>query len=135
VLSEDKKTYRVIFNDYFRENEARLRAESLSLLEKKVKEGFISARMVEYKKENLEDFKASKMDSQRIFVFVTLMRMIDAYTVATAILAVAVALWSERLLPDGMGKMPGFIIVLLFVWGIYSSVKICKKLLKEAKNR
>ena len=51
ILSENKKTYRILFNDYFRTNENRLREYALMLLEKKVNANLIAARIVKYTKE------------------------------------------------------------------------------------
>jgi len=134
ILSENKKTYRILFNDYFRENEQRLREYALSLLEKKVNVNFIAARIVKYTKESLESFKASKLESQRIFTFASLMHIIDVYTAVTCVLGAAFLVWYAKASPKFGELVVPLALILLLVWVLYSSVGVCKKIMKETQN-
>lgn len=134
ILSENKKTYRVLFNDYFRENERRLREYALSLLEKKVNVNLIAARIVKYTKESLENFKASKLESQRIFTFVSLMNIIDIYTVVTCVLGAAFLVWYAKTSPKFGELVVPLALILLLIWVLYSSVGVCKKIMKETQS-
>lgn len=134
ILSENKKSYRVLFNDYFRENETRLREYALELLEKKVNVNFIAAKLLKYTKEGFENFKASKLESQRIFVFVTLMKMIDVYTIVAAVTGVAFFVWDAKSSPAFNEQIMPLALILLLVWGIYSSIGICRRIMKEVQS-
>ena len=92
LLVENSKEYRIKFNDYFRENEARIREAALEKL-KIVEKYPISAKIVKLEKEDLERFKKSSLSSQQISSFCTSMRLIDICIVITAALGIAVALW------------------------------------------
>ena len=83
LLSEKKSVYRVLFNDYFRNNEERIRQHAAQRLEKTVKRGIISTRLVGVQKESLEAFVSSEADSRVIFIFSTFMRMIDTYSIVS----------------------------------------------------
>lgn len=134
ILSADRKTYRVLFNDYFRENEARLREYALEILEKKVNTNFIAAHIVKYTKENLESFKVSKLESQRIFTFASLMSIIDVYTAVTALLGAAFLIWYIKTSPAFGEMIVPLALIVLLVWVLYSSAEICKRIMKEAQK-
>ena len=93
LLSKDKKKYRVLFHEYFKENEERIREEALSLMKKRVRPEFFAARIVGYTENSLDAFARSKADSHVIFTFSTLMRLIDIYSVFCAVIAVVFVLW------------------------------------------
>ena len=126
--------YRVLFNDYFRGNEDRLRVKAKELLEKKVSLKFFAARFVKYTEESLEIFKKSKLESQRLFVFITMMKMLDFYTVFTALFA-AVALFLVKSAGGGIKSwfIP-FVIVGAMVIFLNSLVKNCVKIKTEAEK-
>jgi hypothetical protein len=65
-MNEDGKNYRVLFNDYFRQNESRIRNEALKRLEK-VPSYRISSTLLKYKKEDHSAFEKSGLESQQIF--------------------------------------------------------------------
>ena len=130
----DKDTGLLKKSDYFRENEQRLREYALSLLEKKVNVNLVAARIVKYTKENLEKFKASKLESQRIFTFVSLMRIIDVYTIVTCVLGAAFLVWYAKTSPKFGELVVPLVLILLLIWVLYSSVGVCKKIMKETQN-
>lgn len=134
ISKEDEKKYRVLFNDYFRHNEDRLRQRAKEMLEKRVNVNFLAARFCKYTKESLEAFKKSKLESQRIFVFVTLMKIIDVYTVLTGILAIG-AIYFVKLSGEGFKSwlIPGVLIGIM-VLVINSAVKTCVKIKTEAEK-
>lgn len=131
LLSRDSKNYRVLFHDYFKNNEGRIREFALSKLKKTVKPGFIAARLVEYKKETPEAFEASGADSQTIFAFTTYMRMIDTYSVVGVILAAAFLYWYKVTKPEFLQLLiPLILVVMLFVI-LNGAVTSCKRVLKN----
>lgn len=131
ALSSDKKKYRVLFHEYFKNNESRLREEALSILEKKIPLNFISARLVGYNKESLDTLKASQADSQTIFTFSTLMRLIDSYSVITAIFALGFVWWYLTSSPQFGQYIIPLAIILMLVWTLYGTVNTCKKIIQK----
>ena len=130
LLGSKTKEYRVLFNDYFRNNEPRIREEALRMLEK-VDGYLLSSKFVNYAKEHFEMFKDSHFDSQRIFSFITYMKLIDISTVAAAVLGAGVLLWWKIFSPDTIDLIAALVLVFLVVWAIYNTVTICKRTLKE----
>lgn len=131
ILSEKSKKYRILFHEYFKENEERIREHALEKLEKTIRTNFIATRLVEYKKENTAAFGASKADSQTIFAFATYMRMIDIYSVMGAIGAVWLFFWYVTTKPKFMELLvPLAIVVIIFVV-INGAMKTCKSVVKK----
>lgn len=134
IDESDSKKYRVCFNDYFRENESRIRQHASELLDKKVKLFMPSAKLVKYEQADHEAVKNSKLSSQRVFAFMSMMRVIDSSILATAVLAIAC------LVMYNIGDMKikslfaPALVVALMVWYISAAVKECAKVVKEAKE-
>ncbi len=134
LLDENEKEYRILFNDYFRKNEERLRKVALEKLEK-VEKYMVSGKIVKYEKSHYEMFEKSDFDSQRIFAFATYMRMVDIYTVIATLIGVAVAVWWKLAKPDFSSVIAGIAFVILLVWSLYSTVQTCKRTLKELNRK
>lgn len=131
ILSKTSKNYRVLFHDYFKNNEKRIREYALVKLRKTVNPKFIAARLVEYKKETPEAFEASGADSQTIFAFATYMRIIDAYSVVGVIAAAAFLYWYKVTDPKfSQLLLPLILVVMLFVI-LNGTVTSCKRILKS----
>ena len=133
LLVENSKEYRIMFNDYFRENEQRIKESVLEKL-KTVESYPVSTKLVKFEKEDFERFKNSSVTSQQIFSFCTSMRLIDICTVITAALGIAVFLWWKIFNPGAMDMLAGVIPVLLAVWSIYSAVTHCQLILKKLRK-
>ena len=130
TLSEDEKKYRVMFNDYFRQNESRLREVALGKLEK-INTNLFAARFTEYKKEHFEMIKNSGMDSQRIFALFTYMKTIDIYTPVAALMAAFTIIWKKAYNPGWEPILVAVILIALVLWVLYISVKTCKTIIKK----
>ena len=133
LLVENSNEYRIKFNDYFKENEERIRSMVLDKL-KTVENYLISSKLVKYKKEDFELFKKSSLSSQQIFSFCTSMRLIDVSAVVTAALGIVVFLWWKTFSPHVMDLLAGIIPVLIAVWAIYNTVTNCKRTLKKLRK-
>lgn len=134
ILSENKKTYRILFNDYFRANEPRLREYAIELLEKKVNTNLIAAHSVKYTAENFEDFKNSKLESQRIFTFVSIMRIIDIYTIVSIVLGAAFLIWFMKTSPAFKDLILPVVLILIMIWMLTGAINTCKQILKETRK-
>ena len=131
LCSETSKNYRVLFHDYFKDNEERIREYALEKLSKTVKPYLIAGRLVDYKKETPEAFQASGADSQTIFAFTTYMRMIDTYGVVAIILAAAFLYWYAVSKPEfSQLLLPLILVALLFV-ALNGAVNSCKRVVKS----
>lgn len=131
LCSETSKNYRVLFHDYFKNNEERIREYAMEKLRKTVKPYLIAGHLVDYKRETPEAFQASGADSQTIFAFTTYMRMIDVYSVVAVILAAAFLYWYAVSKP-GFSQLllPLILVVLLFVV-LNGAVNSCKRVIKS----
>lgn len=135
ISKEDDKKYRVLFNDYFRENEPELKKYALSMARKDRITRFFAARMVKYTAEDADNFEKTDISSQRVFSFVTLMKMIDIYTIFAIIVAVIIVgahfiynfKFKEMLIP--------ILVLFIEVWFISSAVKLCVKIKNEAAKK
>lgn len=131
LCSGTSKNYRVLFHDYFKNNEERIREYALEKLRKTVKPYLIAGRLVDYKKETPEAFQASGADSQTIFAFTTYMRMIDVYSVVAVIFAAAFLYWYAASKPEfSQLLLPLILVALLFVV-LNGAVKSCKRVIKS----
>ncbi len=131
LLSENKKIYRVLFNDYFRNNEGRIRQHAVQKLGMNVKRGIISKRLVGIEKESLEAFYSSEADSRVIFIFSTFMRMIDTYSIFSLFATVLFLVWRSAVKPAFSQMAFPLVVVLITYFMIYSAVMTCKELLKK----
>ncbi|MBQ8808563.1 MAG: hypothetical protein IJZ81_04585 [Clostridia bacterium] len=134
ILSDNPKKYRVLFHEYFKNNRERIRQHALNLVEKKVSERFIAARLVEYKKTDNEYFKASKIDSQELFVFMTFMRMIDIYCTVGVMMAGSFLWWFFKKDPTFNQYILPLAVLIILGWVMYKSVNICKRIIETAKK-
>ncbi len=133
LLSDNPKKYRVLFNDFFRNNENKIRETVIERL-KKVDMYLVSKALTGYKKENYDEFKESKMETKRIFSFLTYMKMVDVYAVVTVVLAIIMLLWWKLTSPQTGELVVIGTLVLLVGWSVYSAVTACKRILKELKK-
>ncbi len=131
LLSENKRIYRVLFNDYFRNNEERIRQHAVQRLEKTVERGFISTRLVGTQKESLQAFVSSEADSRVIFIFATFMRMIDTYSIISFFATVLFLVWRSAVKPAFSQMAFPLVVVIITYFMIYSAVTTCKGLLKK----
>ena len=131
LLSENKRIYRVLFNDYFRNNEERIRQHAVQRLEKIVKRGIISTRLVGTQKESLQAFVSSEADSRVIFIFATFMRMIDTYSIASFFATLLFLIWRSAVKPAFSQMAFPLVVVIIAYLMIYSAVTTCKGLLKK----
>ena len=134
ILSENKKKYRVLFGEYFRENEMRIREYALSLLEKRVNVNFVAAKLSGYTKESFEAIKASKLESQRIFTFVTLMGILDIYTLVTSAAGAVFLFWCARKTPSLGDLIVPLLIIVVLIWMLYNTNETCKGIIKKAES-
>ena len=135
VLSEDKKKYRILFHEYFKQNEARMRERGLIQLEKKVKPYSIAAKMANYTKESLETLRASEADSQTIFVFTTYMRVVNRYFIVAVIAAVLCALWCFKAKLQMFQLLIPLVIVIAMFLSISATVKVCTGIYNKATKK
>ena len=133
LLSDKKDVYRILFTDYFRKNEQRIRKFSLENL-KKANKWIVSKNLTGYKEEYFALFEKSSFDSLQIFAFTTYMRMINIYSVAMALIVVAAVLWWQLTSPSGETLIAAALLVLLMIWTLYNTVQNCKKLIRKAEG-
>ena len=134
ILSPDNPLkYRILFNDYFRENEARIREAVLNKLEK-VNDKLPGALLIKYKKETYTAALKSSLTSQRIFTLYTAIRTAN---INTALLAVFVAmfLWLKSKVDLSFGQMMfPLVIIIILLWSIYVPVNIGAEIKKEVER-
>lgn len=134
ILSKNTKKYRVLFGEYFRENEARIRDYALSMLEKRVNVNFVAAKLSKYTKESFEAIKASKLESQRIYTFVTLMGILDIYTVVTGVAGAVFLIWCAKKTPSFGELIVPLLVIVVLIWMLYNTNETCKGIIKKAEN-
>lgn len=134
ILSDKSKNYRVLFHEYFKENEERIREQALIMLEKTIKPGFIAARLTGYTKNSPEAFRASEADSHTIFTFATYMHMIDIYSVIAAIMVIVFAVWYMVFKPQLIHFMMPLLIVLAIFFMLNGTVTTCKRVLDKVNG-
>ena len=134
ILSENKKKYRVLFGEYFRANEMRIREYALSLLEKRINVNFVAAKLSKYTKESFEAIKASKLESQRIFTLVTLMGILDIYTVVTGVAGAVFLFWCAKKTPPFGDLIVPLLIIVVLIWMLYNTNEMCKGIIKKAES-
>ena len=135
VLSEDKKEYRILFHEYFKENEERMKKQALDQLEKKVKPYSIAAKMTNYTKESLEALRASEADSQTVFIFTTYMRVVNRYFIVAVLSAVLCAIWCFRANLQMFQLLIPLVIVIVMFLSISSTAKVCARIYDKATKK
>lgn len=135
VLSDTSKNYRILFHEYFKENEPRIREQAILKLQKTVRPDFIAARLVDYKKDSPEAFRASEADSHTIFAFTTYMHMIDVYSIVAVIMAVAFVVWYITSKPQFFSAIVPLLVVLVMFFMLNSTVNNCKRVLKKVNEK
>ncbi len=133
IQNSDGKNYRVLFNDYFRKNEARLREKAVNMLEKASK-CKIAALFTGYKKEMAETISSSALSSKQIFSFVTYMKLIDIYSVVAVLLVALLIVWKVVVSPELGEFLLPIVLIALVIWSVYAPVGFCKRLMKEAQK-
>ena len=130
LSKENPKKYRVLFNDYFRENEAKIREEVIDFLEKTVKKR-LAARFVGYSDKTLRAFKMCSVDTHKIFTFATFMRMIDFYGIVAIVMISSFVGWFITKAPT-MGVMfVPLAALLILVMLLKGSIDFCKRIKEE----
>ena len=135
VSKSNTKNYRILFNDYFKENEERIRNHALELFEKKANRNIFAAKAVKYETDDFEKIKNSNLNSNQIFYFYYLLKTIDTYTITSIFLAILTLVLH---FVKGMGLKKLLLPILLFallVYYISTAVKICTDLLTKAKGK
>ncbi len=133
VMNEDGKNYRVLFNDYFRENESRIREKAVEMLGK-VKSCHIASLAVGYGKDDNEVIEKSALNSQQIFAFVTYMKLIDIYSVFAVIITGLIVWWKFALSPKAAEFILPCAIIIITMWSVYNAVEGCKRIKDEAEK-
>ncbi|MBR1970837.1 MAG: hypothetical protein IKA17_10850 [Clostridia bacterium] len=134
ISKSNKKNYRILFNDYFKENEERIRAYAIELLEKKAKYNSIGAKAVKYTSGDFEKIKNSKFNSNQIFYFSYIFNSIDRYTILAILLAILI-LGLHFVKNMALKKLLVPIILLaVIIYYICTAVKICTDSLAKASK-
>lgn len=135
VSEENPKKYRVLFNDYFRLNEKRIREHAVKLMKNGVSTYLIAAKSVKYTKDTADEIEKSQLSSQRIFSFVTYMRMFDLYSVFTALFIVCTIVYARVKNPTFTQILVPIALILIMLWFLYAAMNMCIKIIKEAKPK
>ena len=134
VFSEDRKNYRVLFNDYFRENEERMKIQVVKRVEKEINPNFLAARLVGYQKENSEAFAGPGANSRIAFVFLTCMKRINSYMVISLLLTILFLGWYSIFVPGLTESVFPFLAVMTSYLIVYANVNTSKRILKEVSQ-
>lgn len=135
VSKTDSKKYRILFNDYFKENEARIRSHAIELVQKNTGSNLIASKAVKYESDDLEKIKSSNLSSNQIFYFCYLFKTIDRYSILTILLAI---LTLAAHFVKGMSLKQIIIPILLVAVLIYyvcTAVKLCTDTLSKAREK
>ncbi len=131
LLSDVKGKYRVLFNDYFRQNEERIREYAAEKMKKSVKTWFISSRLTGYTEKSPEALINSEADSRILFMFMTYMRMINTYSIVAFLFTVLFLSWRGVYSPGFSDQVFPFVVLLVVYLMIYGAVMTCKNILKK----
>ena len=131
LLSDKKGVYRVLFTDYFRQNESRMRENVAEKLSATVKPWLFAARFTGYTEKSSEALKNSEADSRILFMFMNYMKIINVYTIVAFVGTVLFLSWRGVYAPSLSRQTVPFIVLLMIYYVIYSAVTTCKKLLKK----
>ncbi len=131
ISNENKRIYRVLFFDYFHENEERLRALSLDMLKSKIKSNGISAKALKYTEETYTNVESSSADSRTVYMLYSYMKLLESYIVLSVAFCVFAVL-AKVLLRLSMTQMLIPIAVLgILLWYIYSVITTCGRIMKK----
>lgn len=134
VRKDNPKKYRVCFNDYFHENEPHIREHAVELVKAQVHDFTPAEKCINYTKETADRIAASDIGSQRIFAFVTMMKLINSYIALAVVLAIGTFYaFAMRNMPFKSLLVPALAIAII-VWYICSAVKMCAKIKAEAEK-
>ena len=131
LLSESDGEYRVLFNDYFRENEERISEYMIEKIKKSVKFWSLSSRFVGYTEKSSEVFLSSGADARIMFVFETYMHMINTYSIMSFVSTAVFLGWKAVYSPKFSQQIFPFAVLLIMYFAIYSAVMTCKNILKK----
>lgn len=131
ISDENKKIYRVLFFDYFHENEERLRTFALDMLKSEIKANGISAKALKYTEETYTMVENSSADSRTVYQLYSYMKLLESYIVLGVIFCVFAVL-AKMLLRLSMTQMLLPIVVLgILLWYIYSVITTCGRIMKK----
>lgn len=131
VSNDNKKIYRVLFFDYFHENEQRLRSFALDMLKSKTKENGISAKALKYTDETYTKVENSSADSRTVYMLCSYMKLLENYIVLSVVFCVFAVL-AKILLRLSMTEMLVPIAALgILLWYIYSVITTCGRIMKK----
>ncbi len=130
IFSEDKKNYRVLFNDYFRSNEERMKKNAAEKIGK-INPNLFAARLTGYKKESSEAFLSSEADSLTLFTFLTYMRRINAYCILSIVMTAFFLGWYNIFIPELKELALPIVMVAISYFVLYTAVMSCKKILDK----
>ena len=128
VFSADKKKYRILFHEYFKENEERMREQAFILLENKIKPHSVAAKMTNFTKESLEALRASEADSHTVFIFTTYMRTVNSYFNFAVVTGVLCVLWCFKAKLQMFSLLFPILIVIAMFLSISATAKVCTKI-------
>ena len=131
LLSDSDKEYRVLFNDYFRENESRIREYMGEKIKKSIKYWGISSRFAGYTEKSSEAFLNSGADARIMFLFYTYMRMVNTYSIIAFLSTVVFLGWRGVYSPKISQQAFPFVVIIIVYFMIYSAVMTCKNILKK----
>jgi len=131
VFSEDRQNYRVLFNDYFRENEERMKIQVAERVKKEINPYFPAARFVGYQKENSEAFTGPGASSRTVFSFLTCMKRINSYMIISILLTILFLSWYSVAIPSLSETVFPFLAVITSYVIVYSNVSTSKRILTE----
>jgi len=132
ILSKKNgKEYRVCFNDYFRQNEERMREDLTRRIEKSMKRNIVARKLVGYKETSSEALFKNGADSIALFVFLTYTRRITAYAIVSFVATVLFLGWITALLPPLTQFAIPLLMLVLTYFIIYNSTMGCKKILAK----
>ena len=131
VSYENKKIYRVLFFDYFHENEERLRLDALKMLEGKIKSNGVCVKILKFTEETYKKVEESSADSRTVFTLYSHMKLLDSYIAMGIVLAVFMLL-AKIIARVSMTKMLLPIAVLgIVLWFTYNTITTCGRIIKK----
>lgn len=131
ISNENKRIYRVLFFDYFHENEERLRILALQMLKSKIKANGISAKTLKYTDETYAKVENSSADSRTVYQLYSYMKLLESYIVLGVVFCVFMVL-AKIIARISMTKMLIPIVALgILLWYIYAVITTCGSIMKK----
>lgn len=131
ISSDNKKIYRVLFFDYFHENEQKLHQLALDMLKSKIKANGISVKALKYNDETYTKVERASADSRTVYMLYSYMKLLESYIVLAVVFCVFMVL-AKILLRLTMTQMLLPIAVLgILLWYIYSVIATCGRIIKK----